>query len=164
MQEPDTLPIFDPYHRWLGISRERRPPTHYQLLGIASQETDAEVIKEAALRQTTHVRVYQTGPHAELCTRLLNEIAQARAVLLNPQMRQEYDEGLAKPSQPSVPEPAATRITPAYPFRPVTLLAAAAYFMLVLVGFAASFCLTYQSLRTAVDAAARALPAGEREP
>ena len=56
--------MFDPYHRWLGIPRHLRPPTYYQLLGIAVDETDAEVIAEAALRQTSHVRTYQAGPHA----------------------------------------------------------------------------------------------------
>ena len=56
--------MFDPYHKWLGIPPGRRPPTHYQLLGIAPEEQDPEVIEEAAIRQTAHVRTYQIGPHA----------------------------------------------------------------------------------------------------
>ena len=156
--------MFDPYHKWMGIPKGQRPPTHYQLLGISPDETDAEVIKEAALRQTAHVRVYQTGPQAELCTRLLNEIAQARAVLLNSQLRQEYDAGLVKPVEPPVPEPAPAWTAWSWQFSGRTVVAAVAYFLLVLLGFAASFCLTYQSLRTAADAAAKALPAGEPEP
>src|SRR5438477_391608 len=92
--------MFDPYHLWLGIPEGQRPPTHYQLLGIAPTEANAEVIKEAALRQTSHVRNYQTGPHAEDCTRLLNEIGQARAVLLNPEARQAYDATVASPPKP----------------------------------------------------------------
>jgi hypothetical protein len=83
--------MFDPYHRWLGIPRDQRPPTHYQLLGIAADETDDEVIQEAALRQTSHVRLYQTGPYAAQATTILNEIGQARAVLLNPEKRRQYD-------------------------------------------------------------------------
>ena len=78
--------MFDPYHRWLGIPRDRRPPTYYELLGIAVTEDDAEVIQEAALRQTSHVRLYQTGPYAAQATTILNEIGQARAVLLNPRV------------------------------------------------------------------------------
>lgn len=96
--------MFDPYHKWLGIPRGQRPPTHYQLLGVSSEEEDPEVIEEAAIRQAAHVRTYQSGPHATECTRLLNEIARARATLLNPARRREYDAGLRTASvQPAVP-------------------------------------------------------------
>jgi hypothetical protein len=107
--------MFDPYHKWLGIPKPQRPPTYYQLLGIAPDETDLEVIKEAAIRQTTHVRAYQIGPHAVECTQLLNEIAQARQILLNPAKRQEYDRKLA---------PAAAVGTLAEPLLPVARTAA----------------------------------------
>ncbi len=85
---------FDPYHKWLAIPRGQRPPTYYQLLGIAPDESDAEVIAEAALRQTSHVRTYQTGPHAQQCIELLNEIARARTTLLDPVKRKAYDASL----------------------------------------------------------------------
>ncbi len=94
--------MFDPYHRWLGIPPGPRPPTYYQLLGIAPDEADPEVIKEAAVRQTSRVRLYQVGPHAAQCTNILNEIGQARATLLNPEKRRQYDASLAPP--PPVPE------------------------------------------------------------
>jgi hypothetical protein len=87
--------MFDPYHRWLSIPKHQRPPTYYQLLGVAPDEADPQVITEAALRQTTHVRTYQTGPYAEACTKILNEIAQARATLLHPEKRRDYDARLA---------------------------------------------------------------------
>ena len=87
---------FDPYHRWLGISKAHRPPTHYQLLSLSQGESDVEVIEEAAIRQTTHLRAYQVGPHADDCTKLLNEVSAARQVLVNPQKRQEYDGNLAQ--------------------------------------------------------------------
>jgi WD40 repeat protein len=83
--------MFDPYHKWLGIKPGQRPPTYYQLLGIEPDEQDPEVIEEAAVRQTTHLRAYQIGAHADDCTRLLNEIAQARTILLNPAKRKAYD-------------------------------------------------------------------------
>jgi hypothetical protein len=105
--------MFDPYHRWLAIPPGQRPPTYYQLLGVAPDENDAEVITEAALRQTSHVRTYQTGPHAAECTALLNEIGQARATLLNAAKRKEYDARLAAPptsaTPPPLPPPAAAR-------------------------------------------------------
>ncbi|MCI0381043.1 MAG: WD40 repeat domain-containing protein, partial [Gemmataceae bacterium] len=88
--------MFDPYHRWLGIPKDHRPPTLYQLLGIAANESDKEVIEEAAIRQTTHLRAYQIGPHAQDCTRILNEVALARTTLLNPAKRKEYDALLAQ--------------------------------------------------------------------
>src|SRR5947209_498975 len=88
--------MFDPYHKWLGIPKNERPPTFYQLLGIAPGEIDPEVIDEAAIRQTAHIRTYQIGPHAKECTQVLNEIAQARTTLLNPAKRKEYDSRLAK--------------------------------------------------------------------
>lgn len=97
--------MFDPYHKWLGIPPEQRPPTHYQLLGIAAGEKDLEVIEEAALRQTAHIRAYQVGPHAQDCTRILNELAQAKTVLLNPAKRKEYDARLAQiQAQKQVPK------------------------------------------------------------
>jgi hypothetical protein len=83
--------MFDPYHKWLAIPKGQRPPTCYQLLGVAPDEDDAEVIEEAAIRQTSHVRTYQTGPHTKECTDLLNEIARARTTLLSPTKRKEYD-------------------------------------------------------------------------
>ncbi len=99
--------MFDAYHKWLGIPKHQRPPTFYQLLGIAPDEKDVEVIKEAAIRQTTHIRAYQVGPHAAECTRILNEIAQARQTLLNAAKRKEYDQKLAQ----EAPQPAAHAVT-----------------------------------------------------
>jgi hypothetical protein len=87
---------FDPYHKWLAIPKDQRPPTYYQLLGISLQESDREVIEEAAVRQSMHLRTYQIGPNAELCTRLLNEIARAQQTLLHPQKKKAYDEQLAQ--------------------------------------------------------------------
>ncbi len=83
--------MFDCYHRWLAIPSDQRPPTYYQLLGISPNETDPEVIDEAALRQASHVRTYQTGPYAQQCQALLNEIGQAKVTLLNPAKRKDYD-------------------------------------------------------------------------
>src|SRR5262249_49270908 len=85
---------FDPYRKWLGIPADQCPPTYYQILGIAPDEQDAEIIEEAALRQTAHVRTYQAGPHAEEGKKLLGEIALARATLLKPQKRRAYDASL----------------------------------------------------------------------
>src|SRR5262245_49839500 len=85
---------FDPYHKWLGIPKKFRPPTHYHLLGVDPEEKDGDVIDEAALQRSTHLRSYQMGGQTALATKLLNEIAIARLTLLNPAKRQAYDDAL----------------------------------------------------------------------
>jgi hypothetical protein len=95
--------MFDGYHKWLGIPKDQRPPTHYQLLGIAPGEQDADVIEAAAVRQTAFVRNFQGGQHAEECARILTELAEARLTLLNPAKRARYDASLA-PAAPAAPE------------------------------------------------------------
>lgn len=148
--------MFDPYHDWLDIPPAQQPPSHYQILGITPNEANPEAIKEAALRQTTRVRVYQTGPQATVCTRILNEIAQARAILQNPKTREEYDARLAALSaapRPAAPLPTNAAATAQVPWpRPDRVLAALGYCILLVCGFAISFCLTFQSLRTAAHA------------
>lgn len=83
--------MFDPYHKWLGISETSRPPTYYQLLGIAPTERDPDVIEAAAVRQSAYVRNFLSGEYVEHAARILNEIAEARLVLLDPQKRAAYD-------------------------------------------------------------------------
>lgn len=85
---------FDPYHKWLGIPPAEQPPDHYRLLGLSTFEDDPTVIESSADRQMTHVRTFQTGPHAGCSQRLLNEIAAARLCLLKPRRKAEYDQAL----------------------------------------------------------------------
>jgi hypothetical protein len=95
---------FDPYHKWLGIPPEEQPPNHYRLLGIKVFETDPDVIEAAADQRMAHLRGYQTGRHAELSQRLLNEVAAARICLLNTTKRAVYDEELkATVESPTAP-------------------------------------------------------------
>ena len=82
---------FDAYHRWLGIAPKHQPPTYYRLLGIEEFESDPEVIADAAERQIVHVRRYALGQHAALSQRILNELSQAKAVLLDPGRKVSYD-------------------------------------------------------------------------
>ncbi|MFO0960139.1 MAG: hypothetical protein U0800_22330 [Isosphaeraceae bacterium] len=90
--------MFDPYHKWLGIPKDRRPPTYYDLLGIDPAEQDIEVIDGAALRQIAHVRTYQSGPQAADCARILGELALARRTLTSPERRAQYDAKIAPPA------------------------------------------------------------------
>ena len=63
---------FDPYHKWLGISREEQPPNHYRLLGIRLFEDDPDVIEHAADQRMDHLRKLQAGEHAKKVQQLLN--------------------------------------------------------------------------------------------
>ncbi len=92
---------FDPYYRWLGIPPEEQPPNYYRLLGVTVFENQADVIEAAADRQMGYLRTFQTGSHASLSQRLLNEVATARVCLLSPQKRAEYDAKLRETIQPS---------------------------------------------------------------
>jgi hypothetical protein len=82
---------FDPYHRWLGIAPKDQPPHHYRLLGIDLFEDDTEVIRDAAERQTVHVRNYQLGRHSALSQKILNELAAAKTCLLDRIKKTAYD-------------------------------------------------------------------------
>ena len=82
---------FDPYRRWLGIPPKELPPNHYRLLGIELFEERLEVIREAADRRTAYLEKQQTGKHAELAERLIDQVAAAKACLLNSQQKTTYD-------------------------------------------------------------------------
>ena len=87
---------FDPYHKWLGIAQEERPPTHYRLLGLNPFESDPDVIEAAADRQMTYLQEVSQGSKAALAQRLLTELAEARICLLNREKKLVYDAGLRK--------------------------------------------------------------------
>ncbi len=110
---------FDAYHKWLGIPPEDQPPDHYRLLGIKRFEGDADVISHAADQRMAHVRSLQTGQHAKLSQRLLNEISNARICLLNAEQKAQYDTELAARLKPkkklakAKPLPKAKPVAPA---------------------------------------------------
>lgn len=95
---PDSLvlPMFDPYHKWLGIPPDDQPPNHYRLLGINPFESDPDVIANAAEQRMAHVKRFETGKHSALSQALLNQLAQAKVCLLNPLKKQQYDEHLRR--------------------------------------------------------------------
>ena len=101
---------FDPYRKWLGIPPNAQPPNHYRLLSVELFEADPEVIDTCAQRQMSFVRTFALGEHAEHAQLLLNELAKARATLLDPESKAKYDAWLnaiwqqpaAVPSSPDV--------------------------------------------------------------
>ena len=103
MKSPNDA-AFDPYHLWLQVPKETRPPTHYQLLGLAVGEADPEVIRQATLMRSAYVRHFQTGPNAGDANRILEELADASRVLLDPALRIEYEKKV-KPAAKAAPKP-----------------------------------------------------------
>ncbi len=96
---------FDPYRKWLGIPPEEQPPSHYRLLGIGPFESDHDVISNAADRQMVHLRTFQTGKHADLSQKLLNELAAARLCLLDSSQKVAYDGHLRREATSAGPPP-----------------------------------------------------------
>src|SRR5438105_5707141 len=85
---------FDPYYTWLGIAPKQRPLDYYGLLGLQQFESDPVILDSAADQRMGHVRAFQVGPRGELAARILNELAAARVVLLNPEKKADYDQRL----------------------------------------------------------------------
>lgn len=109
---PDSA--FDPYHAWLGIPSTEQPADYYRLLGINRFESESSVISNAAERQIRHIKTFQLGEHAGHSQTILNELATARACLLNVASKAAYDQQLraqiAEQNPPPVasPDPATT--------------------------------------------------------
>jgi hypothetical protein len=82
---------FDPYETWLGIPADRRPPTYYNLLGLAPDESDPAAIDQAALRRIGRVRQHQIGPHNDVAQDVLAELSRARLIMMDAERRAQYD-------------------------------------------------------------------------
>jgi len=85
---------FDPYYKWLAIAPEDQPPDCYRLLGVRTFEDDPDVIENASDQRMAHLRTFQSGKHSAESQKLLNEVAQAKVLLLNPEKKAKYDETL----------------------------------------------------------------------
>jgi len=108
---------FDPYHIWLEISPDEQPPTPHRLLGIAPDETDKEIIREAALQRNAFIRQFSLGEQGKIAERLLNEIAAARDNILagNVQTAVETPSPVETPIEPDVEKVDPAAATPVSP-------------------------------------------------
>lgn len=100
MQDP-----FDPFVEWLAFPPGQPPANYYELLGLACFETDAGAIVRAADGIISRVRGIRPGPHLAEWQRLLDELTQAKACLLDPNSKAAYDAALGAP-RPQVAQPA----------------------------------------------------------
>ena len=85
---------FDPHYEWLGIRPEHQPPHHYRLLGLEAFESNPPVIENAARRQRLFVETFCGGSRGDHAQTLLNQIATAKACLLDPSQKDDYDTAL----------------------------------------------------------------------
>ncbi len=90
---------FDAYRAWLGIPPQEQPPNYYRLLGVRTFEDDPDAIAAAADGQVGSLHAYQAGSLAGVARRLLDEVADAKACLLNPTRKAAYDAGLRESMQ-----------------------------------------------------------------
>jgi len=100
--EPTPLPREELYRQWLGIPMPF--PSYYRLLGVPELETDPSAIFHAARHVKRKIRAYQIGAYRPQALDLLAEVAQAVAVLTNPEKKRAYDNHLAKQWKATVEE------------------------------------------------------------
>ena len=85
---------FDPYEKWLGIPKEKRPLTSYRLLGVDLFEPDVDRIQRRAERRIELMERLQSGKHAPTAKKVLKQLLEARDCLLDPAKKQKYDKML----------------------------------------------------------------------
>jgi hypothetical protein len=96
---------FNPYQQWLGL-RTSRPKHDYELLGLKPFEADPATIASAADRAIARVRGQQPGEHAQLWSKLLDELNNAKRRLTDPSIKARYDAQLRNMMQEKAAAPA----------------------------------------------------------
>src|SRR5688572_2438929 len=120
----------DLYTTWLNVPPGPRPPDHYALLGLPRFAGTREEVEEAAHRQLARLDRFALHPdkaRRDECQRMMNEVARARGVLVNPERRAAYDVGLGGAAAPSRAATAGSPVPPA-PRMPAPPAAPAASF------------------------------------
>lgn len=82
---------FNPYYKWLGISKDEDSPSHYQMLGLNRGEFDPDVIEAAAEQRILFLESVQNGANKDLARKLTKEIRLAKLTLLDPKKREAHD-------------------------------------------------------------------------
>ena len=95
-----TIPDFDPYHKWLGISPDEQPPNHYRLLGISEFEANANLIEEAYDKAMLIVKQEEHGEHLGYVEPVAADLFRAKECLINSDDKGEYDAALREKSTP----------------------------------------------------------------
>ena len=82
---------FDPYRKWLGISPKKRPPSHYDLLGVSIDEEDADVVTAAHQQRRAFVESQRGSGQDAAVAEVLYRLDEAKLTLLDRDLRREYD-------------------------------------------------------------------------
>jgi hypothetical protein len=85
---------FDPYREWLGIPDGCPPTDHYGLLGLPKFENDVETIARRADALLASFRRIRPGEHVLPWQRILDQLVIAKACLLDPVAKAQYDAAL----------------------------------------------------------------------
>src|SRR5215207_891621 len=99
---PDDL-----YTTWLHVPPGPRPPDHYALLGLPPFTSDREQIERAAQAQLGRLDRFALHPdkvRRDACQQMMNEVARARVVLVNPERRAAYGAQLGGGEAQASPE------------------------------------------------------------
>lgn len=84
----------DPYEKWLGIRNGGLRLNYYQLLGLATFESDDAIIDHAAQRQLAKIKSLAAAEHTVIAKVVADEIMAARNALLSPTTKRVYDQHL----------------------------------------------------------------------
>jgi type IV pilus assembly protein PilM len=87
---------FDPYRMWLGVRELRRPLNAYQLLGLATLESDLELIRTAAGVQRTAIDAKRFGASPQIWEQVRGELEEAISLLMDPLRKEEYDRAIRR--------------------------------------------------------------------
>jgi hypothetical protein len=109
---------FDPYREWLEIRGDRRPPSHYDLLGLAIFESDGKRISAAAMARMQLLRSFTLGPDRDTALRLIAEVTAALACFSDAERKRGYDHEL-RAANTLIRGPAADETRPASPAPPI---------------------------------------------
>jgi hypothetical protein len=85
---------FDPYKAWLDIENKSASTTYYKLLGLPEFESNKERIAAAADQAIRKLRSQKPGVHAGEWSKILDELQDVKAQLLNDQKKAAYDDDL----------------------------------------------------------------------
>lgn len=90
---------FSPYQTWLGLRESLSRPNHFELLGLDESEDDTKTISAAADRAASRVRRCRPGEHTAVWAAVLDQIAEAKLCLIDPEKRAQYRTTLREPTE-----------------------------------------------------------------
>ena len=87
---------FNPYQRWLQVSRVGDRPNYYEILQLDFPESDVAKIAHAADAAIAKVRSSRPGKEATQWVALLDELCLLKDCLLDPTEKAKYDHALGR--------------------------------------------------------------------